>query len=328
MTIRSLLVKSAGVLLALTTLAPVVPAAAQQYPTKPIRLIIPFPPGGSNDVVGRLIAAQLSEKLGRQIIVDNRSGAGGVIGTELASQAPKDGYTLAIISIAHAVNPWLYDLKGRYDPIKSFTPIAALASGPNVLVVNPNYAAKNVKDLIELAKKSPGKVGWASAGVGSFQHLGGALLEVQTGVKFLHVPFKGGGPAMIDVVGGHNPVMFSSLVQTTPQIQSGKLRALGVGGLKPSKILPGVPTIAEAGVPGYEATNWWGIVAPAGVPQPVVDRLRKEIAAVQTSPAVLEAFAKEGADVLQMSQAEFAAYMASEMAKWEKVVKASGMKAE
>jgi tripartite-type tricarboxylate transporter receptor subunit TctC len=328
MTIRSLLVKTAGVLLALTTLAPVVPAAAQQYPTKPIRLIIPFPPGGSNDVVGRLIASQLSEKLGRQIIVDNRSGAGGVIGTELASQAPKDGYTLAIISIAHAVNPWLYDLKGRYDPIKSFTPIAALGSGPNVLVVNPNYAAKNVKELIELAKKSPGKVGWASAGVGSFQHLGGALFEVQTGVKFLHVPFKGGGPAMIDVVGGHNPVMFSSLVQTTPQIQSGKLRALGVGGLKPSKILPGVPTIAEAGVPDYEATNWWGIVAPAGVPQPVVDRLRKAIAEVQASPVVLEAFAKEGADVLQMSQAEFAAYMASEMAKWEKVVKASGMKAE
>ena len=328
MTIRSLLVNTAGVLLALTTLTPAVPAAAQQYPVKPIRLIIPFPPGGSNDVVGRLIAKQLEERLGRTIIVDNRSGAGGVIGTELASQAPKDGYTLAIISIAHAVNPWLYDLKGRYDPIKSFTPIAALGSGPNVLVVNPNYAAKNVKELIELAKKSPGKVGWASAGVGSFQHLGGALFEVQTGVKFLHVPFKGGGPAMIDVVGGHNPVMFSSLVQTTPQIQSGKLRPLGVGGLKPSKILPGVPTIAEAGVPDYEATNWWGIVAPAGVPQPVVDRLRTAIAEVQASPAVLEAFAKEGADVLQMSQPEFAAFMASEMAKWEKVVKASGMKAE
>ncbi|HZO45615.1 MAG TPA: tripartite tricarboxylate transporter substrate-binding protein, partial [Xanthobacteraceae bacterium] len=147
MTIRSLLVKTAAALLALTTLIPAVPAAAQQYPTKPIRMIIPFPPGGSNDVVGRLISAQLGEKLGRQIIVDNRSGAGGVIGTELASQAPKDGYTLAVISIAHAVNPWLYDLKGRYDPIKSFTPIAALGSGPNVLVVNPNYAAKNVKEL-------------------------------------------------------------------------------------------------------------------------------------------------------------------------------------
>jgi tripartite-type tricarboxylate transporter receptor subunit TctC len=323
MTIRSLLLKTAGVLLALTTAA-----AAQQYPTKPIRLIIPFPPGGSNDVVGRLIAAQLSERLGRQLIVDNRSGAGGVIGTELASQAPKDGYTLAIVSIAHAVNPWLYDLKGRYDPIKSFTPIAILASGPNVLVVNPGVQANSVQELIALAKKSPGKVGWAHAGIGSFQHLGGALFELQAGVKFLAVPFKGGGPAMIDVVAGHNQVMFSSLVQTTPQIQSGKLRALGVGGLKPSPILPKVPTIAEAGVPSYEATNWWGIVAPAGVPEAVVDRLRKEIAVVQTAKAVVEQFAKEGADIVRMSQAEFAAFMASEMAKWEKVVKDSGMKAE
>jgi tripartite-type tricarboxylate transporter receptor subunit TctC len=321
MTIRSLLLKTAGVLLALTTAA-----AAQQYPVKPIRLIIPFPPGGSNDVVGRLIATQLSERLGRQIIVDNRSGAGGVVGTEIASQAPKDGYTLQVISIAHAVNPWLYDLKGRYDPIKSFTPIAILASGPNVLVVNPGVKANNVKELIELAKKSPGKVGWASAGVGSFQHLGGSLFELQAGVKFLHVPFKGGGPAMIDVVAGHNQVMFSSLVQTTPQIQAGKLRALGVGGKKPNPILPKVPTIAES-VPGYEATNWWGIVAPAGVPQAVVDRLRKEIAAVQASPKVLAAFAKEGADIVQMTQPEFAAFIESEMAKWGKVVKASGMKA-
>ena len=321
MTIRSLLLKTAGVLLALTTAA-----AAQQYPTKPIRLIIPFPPGGSNDVVGRLIATELGKQLGRQIIVDNRSGAGGVVGTEIGSQAPKDGYTLQVVSIAHAVNPWLYDLKGRYDPIKSFTPIAILASGPNVLVVNPGAPIKNVKELIALAKKSPGKVGWASAGVGSFQHLGGSLFELQAGVKFLHVPFKGGGPAMIDVVAGHNQVMFSSLVQTTPQIQAGKLRALGVGGKKPSPILPKVPTIAEAGVPGYEATNWWGIVAPAGVPQAVVDRLRKEIAVVQASKPVLEAFAKEGADIVQMTQPEFAAFMASEMAKWGKVVKASGMK--
>jgi tripartite-type tricarboxylate transporter receptor subunit TctC len=322
MTTRSLLLKTAGVLLALTTAA-----AAQQYPTKPIRLIIPFPPGGSNDVVGRLIATQLSERLGKQIIVDNRSGAGGVVGTEIASQAPKDGYTLQVISIAHAVNPWLYDLKGRYDPIKSFTPIAILASGPNVMVVNPGVKANNVKELIALAKKSPGKVGWASAGVGSFQHLGGTLFELQAGVKFLHVPFKGGGPAMIDVVAGHNQVMFSSLVQTTPQIQSGKLRALGVGGKKRSPILPKVPTIAEAGVPDYEATNWWGIVAPAGAPQAVVDRLRKEIAAVQASPKVREAFAKEGADIVQMTQPEFAAFIESEMAKWGKVVKASGMKA-
>jgi tripartite-type tricarboxylate transporter receptor subunit TctC len=316
------LLKAAGLLLALTTAV-----AAQDYPTKPVRLIIPFPPGGSNDVVGRLIATHLSERLGKQVVVDNRgAGAGGVVGTEVAAGAPHDGYTLLIISLAHAVNPWLYKLP--YDPLKAFTPVAILASGPNVLVVNPGLPVNSVKDLLAAAKEKPGQLQYASAGIGSFQHLGGELFKLTAAVNLLHVPFKGGGPAMIDVIGGHTKVMFSSLVQTTPQIQSGKLRALGVGGLKPSKILPGVPTIAEAGVPGYEATNWWGIVAPAGVPQAVVDRLRKGIAEVQTSPLVLEQFAKEGADVVQMSQAEFAAFMASEMAKWEKVVKASGMKAE
>ena len=308
--------------------ASVTGAAAQQYPTKPIRFIIPSVPGGSNDVVGRTIATPLAERLGRQIIVDNRGGAGMVIGTELAANAPKDGYTIALISIGHAVNPWIHDLKGRYDPIKSFTPIAMLAAGPNVLVVNPGLPVNNVKELIALAKQTPGKFGWASSGLGSFQHLGGSLFELMAGVKFLDVRFKGGGPAMIDVIAGHNKVMFSSLVQTTPQIQSGKLRALGVGGKKRNPILPDVPTIDEAGVPGYEATNWWGILAPAGVPQPIVDRLRKEIAAVQTSKAVQEQFAREGAEVVQMSQAEFAAFIASETEKWGKVVKETGMKAE
>jgi tripartite-type tricarboxylate transporter receptor subunit TctC len=318
---HSLLLKSAGLLLALTTAV-----AAQDYPTRPVRLIIPFPPGGSNDVVGRMIAMQLSEKLGKQVIVDNRAGAGGVVGTELAAAAPKDGYTLLVISIAHAVNPWLYKLP--YDPIKAFTPIAILASGGNVLVVNPELPAKSVTELIALAKKEPGKLPWASAGVGSFQHLGGALFEITAGVKFLHVPFKGGGPAMIDVVAGNTKVMFSSLVQTTPHIKSGKLRALGVGGPKRSDILPDVPTISGAGVPGYQAVNWWGIVAPAGVPQAVVDRLRKDIAAVQASATTKEQFDREGAEVVQMSQAEFGNFMVSEMAKWERVVKESGMKAE
>jgi tripartite-type tricarboxylate transporter receptor subunit TctC len=309
-------------------MASVASAAAQQYPTKPIRFIIPSVPGGSNDVVGRTIATPLAERLGRQIVVDNRGGAGMVIGTELAANAPKDGYTISLISIGHAVNPWIHNLKGRYDPIKSFTPIAILAAGPNVLVVNPGLPAKNVKELIALAKANPGKLGWASAGLGSFQHLGGSLFELMAGVKFLGVRFKGGGPAMIDVVAGHNKVMFSSLVQTTPQIQSGKLRALGVGGKKRSPVLPDVPTIDEAGVPGYEANNWWAILAPAGVPQAVVDRLRKEIAAVQASKAVRDQFAKEGAEIVQMSQAEFAAFMVSELNKWGKVVKEAGMKAE
>ena len=303
-------------------------AVAQAYPVKPIRLIIPFPPGGSNDIVGRLIAMQLGEQLGRQIIVDNRSGAGGVIGTEIASQAPKDGYTLSIISIAHAVNPWLYDLKGRYDPIKSFTPVAILGSGTNLLLVHPGTPANNVKELIELAKKSPGKLGWAHAGIGTFQHLGGALFELQAGVKFLPVPFKGGAPAITDLIGGHTQLAFSSVVSTAGHVRAGKLRPLGIGGAKPSPMLPEIPTIAEAGVPGYEASNWWGIVAPAGVPQAVVERLREAIAVAQNAKPVREQLAREGAEIMQMSQAEFGQFMAAEQAKWEKVVKASGMKAE
>ena len=229
-----------------------------------MRLIIPFPPGGSNDVVGRLIATKLGEQLGKQVVVDNRAGAGGVVGTELAAKAPNDGYTLQIVSIAHATNPWLYKLP--YDPIKSFTPISILASGPNVLAINPALPVNSVKELVALAKQKPGELQYASAGVGSFQHLGGELFKLEAGVNMLHVPFKGGGPAMIDVIGGHTKLLFSSLVQTTPHIRTGKLKALGVGGSKRSSVLPDVPTIAEAGVPSYEAVNWWGLVAPAGTP--------------------------------------------------------------
>jgi tripartite-type tricarboxylate transporter receptor subunit TctC len=319
--IHSLLLKGAGLFLALTTVA-----AAQDYPTKPIRLIIPFPPGGSNDVVGRLFATKLGERLGKQVIVDNRGGAGGTIGTDLAAKAPKDGYTLLVISLAHAVNPWLYKLP--YDPIKDFTPITILGSGPNVLVVNPQLPVKSVKELVDLAKKEPGKLQYASAGIGSFQHLGGELFKLMAGVNILHVPFKGGGPAMIDVIGGHTKVMFSSLVQTTPHIQSGKLRALGVGGLERNSVLPDIPTIAEAGVPDYEAVNWWGLVAPAGVPANVVEKIHKEIAAVQEDPDLQKQFEAQGASTVKMSTAQFGQHMVKEMNKWERVVKESGIKAQ
>ena len=316
------LLTALGLLLALSTAA-----AAQDYPTKPVRLIIPFPPGGSNDVVGRLIATHLSERLGKQVVVDNRgAGAGGVVGSEVAANAPRDGYTLLIISLAHAVNPWLYKLP--YDPIKSFTPVAILASGPNVLVVNPELPVHSVAELLAAAKDKPGQLQYASAGVGSFQHLGGELFKLMAGVNILHVPFKGGGPAMIDVVGGHTKVMFSSLVQTTPHIRSGKLRALGTGGLTRNPVLPDVPTIAEAGVPGYEAVNWWGVVAPAGTPAAIVEKLHQEITAVQNSDEVKKHFSTEGAQVVQMSSAEFAAYIEKEMKKWERVVKEGGIKAE
>src|SRR5713101_547054 len=238
--LQSILPKVAGLLLALTTAV-----AAQDYPNKPVRLIIPFPPGGSNDVVGRMIGTQLSERLGKQVVVDNRAGAGGVVGTELAASAPKDGYTLLIISLAHAVNPWLYKLP--YDPIKSFTPISILASGPNVLAVNPTLPVNSVKELVALAKQKPGELQYASAGVGSFQHLGGELFKLEAQVNLLHIAFKGGGPAMIDVIGGHTKLLFSSLVQATPHIRSGKLKALGVGGSKRNAVLPEVPTVAETG---------------------------------------------------------------------------------
>jgi tripartite-type tricarboxylate transporter receptor subunit TctC len=300
--------------------------AAAEYPDHPVRMIIPFPPGGSNDVVGRLVANQLSEKLGTKVFVDNRGGAGGVLGTEAAAQAAPDGYTLLVVSIAHAVNPALYKL--NYDPIKSFTPISIMATGPNVLVVNPQLPVKNVKELVALAKEKPGTLDYASAGVGSFQHLGGELFKLTAGVNLQHVPYKGGGPAMQDVIAGHVKVMFSSLVQTTPFIQSGQLRALGTGGTKRNPVLPDVPTIAEAGVPGYVADNWWGILAPAGMPQPIVDKLYKDIQEALKSPELKAAFDREGAAAVTMTTPEFAKYMEDEIAKWGRVVKEGNIKAQ
>jgi tripartite-type tricarboxylate transporter receptor subunit TctC len=310
----------ASILTAVTALLLIAPAGfADDYPNKPIRLIIPFPPGGSNDVVGRLVAKQLSDELKQQVFVDNRGGAGGTIGTEDCAKAAPDGYTLCIISIAHAVNPALYPLK--YDPIKSFTPISILATGPNVLVVSENAPFKTVKELVAAAKANPGKLDYASAGVGSFQHLGGELFKLEAGVDIVHVPYKGGGPAMQDVVAGHVQIMFSSMIQTTPMIKAGKLRALGTGGSRRSPVLPDVPTIAEAGVPNYVAENWWGIIGPAGLPAPVVSRLYTATQAALKAPALQAAFAHDGASSLSMSTAEFGEYIGKEIVKWGRVVK-------
>jgi tripartite-type tricarboxylate transporter receptor subunit TctC len=311
----------AGALLALTSIA-----AAQDYPSKPVRVIIPFPPGGVNDTVGRLVATQLSTRLGKQFIVDNRGGAGGTVGTELAANAPKDGYTLLVVSLAHTVNPWLYKLP--YDPIKAFVPIAIVASAPNVIVVHPSLPVHSVKELVDMAKQQPGKVQYASAGIGSFMHLGGELFKLAAGVDLLHVPFRGAGPAMIDIVGGHTKVAFATTITAPPFIRDGKLRALGVGAAARSPALPDVPTVSEAGVPAYEVANWIGLVAPAGTPQPIIDKLSREIAAIQDAPEVKQQFASEGAEVVRMSPAAFGTYVATETAKWERVVKEGGIKAE
>jgi tripartite-type tricarboxylate transporter receptor subunit TctC len=301
-------------------------ASADDYPNRPVRLIIPFPPGGSNDVVGRLVAQQLSVKLGQQVYVDNRGGAGGTIGTEACANAAPDGYTICIISIAHAVNPALYTLK--YDPIKSFTPISIVATGPNVLVVNPTSPIRSVKDLVAMAKEKPGSLNYASAGVGSFQHLGAELFKLQAGVDIVHVPYKGGGPAMQDVIAGHVKIMFSSLVQTTPFIKSGQLIALGTGGAKRSPVLPDVPTIAEAGVPGYVADNWWGLAAPAGLPQPLADKLYAASQEALKSPELQAAFDREGAATVVMTPEQFAEYIKAEIAKWGRVVKEGNIHAQ
>lgn len=302
------------------------PASAQDYPNRSIRLIIPFAPGGSNDVVGRIIANQLGQKLGKQVFVDNRPGAGGVVGSDLAAKAAPDGYTLLIISIAHVVDPWLY--KEPFDPVKDFAPVSIIATGTNVVTVNPKVPVHSIRELIDLAKAKPGTLNYASAGIGSFQHLSGELFKLLAGVDIQHVPYKGGGPAMLAVIAGEDQVMFSSIVQTVPSIQSGALRALATGGEQRSPILPDLPTIAEAGVPGYVAANWWGVVAPAGTPQPILDKLHDTIAGLLDSAETKKYLDNEGAAPVRMTSAEFGAFVKAEIAKWGPVVKKAGMKAE
>src|SRR5918992_6197616 len=301
-------------------------AAAQTYPSKPVRLIIPFPPGGSNDIVGRFIATKLTDRLGKQVVADNRGGAGGVLGTEAAAKSEADGYTLLVISSAYAINTSLYKLP--YDPVKAFAPVAKLGTGPNVFAVHPGVPVNSVKEFIALAKEKPGQLNFAAAGVGSFQHLGSELFKSMAGVDVGIVQFKGGGPAMIDVIGGHTHAALGSLIQFMPHIKSGKVKALGTGGAKRSASLPDVPTIAEAGVPGYEANNWWGMLVPAGTPAAIVTRLREEITAILESPETRKVFGDQGAEVDKLGPAEFGPYIAAETAKWGKVIKEANIKAE
>lgn len=314
----------AGLGLALAALA--ASAAAQSYPTKPVRLIVPFPPGGSNDIVGRLIAHELTERLGKQVVVDNRGGAGGMIGTETAASAEPDGHTLLIISVAYAFNPSLYKL--RFDPEKAFAPVAILGTGPNAITVFPKLPVNSLKELIALAKAKPGSLNYASAGMGSFQHLGSELFKIMAGVNIVHVPFKGGGPAMLDVIAGNTQVCLGSLLQLMPHIQSNRLKVLGVGSPKRSAALPNVPTIAESGVPGYDASNWWGILAPAKTSVAVVNRLHKEVNAILAMPDIQKKLESQGAETLTMTQAAFGKHIRTETAKWAKVVKEAGIKAD
>jgi tripartite-type tricarboxylate transporter receptor subunit TctC len=276
--------------------------------------------------VGRFIATKLTERLGKQVIADNRGGAGGVIGTEAAAKSEPDGHTLLIISSAYAINTSLQKLP--YDPAKAFTPVAKLGTGPSALTVFPGLPVSSVKDLIALAKEKPGQLNFAASGVGTFQHLGTELFKIMAGIDIGIVQFKGGGPAMIDVMGGHTHATIGSLIQCMPHIKSGKLKVLGTGGAKRSVSLPDVPTIAEAGVPKYDANNWWGILTPAGTPPSIVDRLHKELSAILGSAETQKLFLDQGAEIDKLGPAEFGPYIAAETVKWGRVIKEGNIKAE
>jgi len=326
---RSFMLKTGGILLAIfMLLSPSSAFAADaSYPTKPVRLIVPFDAGGTSDIVGRIFATELTKRLGKQVVVENRGGAGGTIGTAVAAKSPPDGYTLLLTSSAHPISFLVYK-KLPYDYWNAFISVAKIGTGPNVLAVYAGLPVKSVKELIALAKEKPGKLLYSTAGVGGFQHLSSELFRMKAGIDLVAVHFKGGGPAVIDTIGGHSQISFASLIQNLPHIRSGKLKALGTGGAKRSVILPDVPTIAEAGVPGYEANNWWGIFVPAGTPPSIVGRLNKECSAILTSAETQKLFLNQGAEADYQGPEEFGKYIAAETSKFGPVIKQLGLTAQ
>ncbi len=316
--------------LAATLLCTVEYAAAQasgsNFPTKPIRFVVPFPPGGSNDILARFMAQKMTERMGQQTIVDNRPGADGIIGTELAVRAPADGHTILIISTSYTMNPAVHKLP--FDPVKSLIPIAQIASGGNVIATHPSFPAKTVKDLVALAKSKPGQIRYASSGIGGFNHFGGELFNMLAGVKLAHIPYKGGGPAMLDVMTGQVEVLFGTLIQAMPHIRSGKLKPLGVGSAKRNPLFPELPTISESGVTGYDGAIWWGILAPTGVPGPVVMKLNGEINAILREPDMTKRLSAEAAEAVTATPQAFGDLILSDLAKWSRIAKQAGIRAE
>ncbi|MGZ8197110.1 MAG: Bug family tripartite tricarboxylate transporter substrate binding protein [Burkholderiales bacterium] len=302
--------------------------AQTAYPARPIRFIVPFTPGGSGDIFARPVAQKMSEAMGQQVVVENRPGSGGVIGTEAAAKAAPDGYTIMMGLTANvAVNPSLYP-KLPYDPLRDFAPVTLVAAAPYVLVVPPSLPARNVKELIALARPKPGDLAYASLGSGSMGHLSGELFASMAGVKLLHVPYKTLGQLIPDLISGQVQLFFLGVASAQPHVRSGKLRAVAVSGAKRSPALPQVPTVSESGVKGFEVTGWYGVFVPAGTPPELIARLHKEIVRALAMPDVRERLSSEGAELVSNSPREFDAFVRSELVKWAKVVKLSGAKAE
>jgi tripartite-type tricarboxylate transporter receptor subunit TctC len=325
---KPLLVKTIGMLITVSILfmIPAALSAAADYPSRPVRLIIPWPPGGWNDIVGRLIAAKLSERLGKQVVAENHAGAGGVIGTEMVSKAEPDGYTLLIIASSYAINAAFG--KTPYDPVKSFSPISKVGEGPFMLVATPSAPASTVKELIALAKQKPGQLVFSLSGAGSGPHMASELFKYMAGVDYKSIQFKGGGPALVDLLGGHSQFQWQSLIALLPQIKAGKIKVLATSSARRIATLPDVPTVAEAGVPGYAATQWSGMLAPAGTPAPIIDRLNREFKAIMANEEVKKRFEAEGADPDYLGTAEFGQFVETELAKWAQVVKHANIKLE
>ena len=307
--------------------AQVASKGAGAYPTRPIRLIVPFAPGGSNDIMARLAGQKLSETLGTQVVVDNRAGGSGIIGTDIAAKAAPDGYTVLMMSLTFAVNPSLYS-KLPYDTEKDLAPVTLVASAPLMLVVHPSIPAKSVQELIAYAKANPGKLNFGSGGPGTTPHLAGEMLKMMAGVKMTHVPYKGGGPALNDLIGGQIQLMLENIPSTLPHAKSGRLRALAVSGLKRSALVPDLPTLDEAGLKGYEIVGWNGLFVPAGTSRQIVTRLHGDIAKALAQPDVKERLATMGAEPVGNSPEAFRAFVKAEIVKWAKVVKEAGLKVE
>lgn len=322
---------------ALRTVFPVLAALActyaagvygQSYPAKPVRLIIPFAPGGGSDLMGRLLAQRLGDRFGQQFVVDNRPGAGGSIGTEAAVKAPSDGYTLVLGSTSEiSINPSLYT-RLSYNTLRDLAPVAIVAYTPLVLVVHPSMPTRSVKEVIALAKARPGDINFASAGNGTTTHLTGELFRSATGVNVVHVPYKGGGPAVAELVGGQTQMMFSTAPPVMPFVQGGRLRALAVTTARRSAALKDIPTMQEAGVKGFEVTYWWGVFAPSATGKSLVALLHKEINQILRAPGMIAAVAKQGAEATTMTIEQFADFVKADVAKWTQAVKISGAKAD
>jgi len=315
-------------ILAVTAFMLAANAAAQPYPAKPVRLMVPFPPGGSTDIVARIVAQKLSSQLGQGVVIENRGGAGGTLGTAVVAKAPADGYLLVVgTTSTHVVAPSVYS-KLEYDPIKDFAPISLMAVTPYLLVVNPAVPAKSLKELVALMRSQPGKLNYASAGVGSTTHLAMEMLKGASSTYALHIPYNGNGPAGTAVIAGQVEVLFGSLPAVLPHAKSGRVRALAVGTPKRSPSLPEVPSVAESGYPGFDASLWLAIMAPAGTPAPVIARLHKEIVAAVSSRETADALDKAGAEPITSTPAELAAMIRDGVAKYAKVVKDAGVKPE